>query len=397
MPIHPTESLPAVASTLIRRRIIAVSVLMAFMLYLDRVCLGEIVKSDSFLGDFPGATKEEIGEVLGAFFFAYALFQVPAGWASDRFGGRMMLTIYILAWSAVTGLSGMASTLGGLVVARLAFGLFQAGAYPTSGGVIRNWFHFAARAQASSIVSIGGRLGGMLAPVLTTFLVYHLSSWRYVMYVYCGVGIISALAYWWVVRDRPAEHQAINDVERDPNGRAESPEKTTGVRDIGPMMLAIVQSRSLWLNALAQFCLVFGWAFLITWLPTSLKEEQGVEPFLGSLMVTGVLAIAIPGQLIGGWLGNHAVLRLGHRLGRIVPLSATCFLAGLAYIGCSSFSSVCMIVACCAIVSLMTDIGNPTVWAFMQDVGGRNTAAVFGWGNMWGNFGAATSAIAVHV
>jgi nitrate/nitrite transporter NarK len=40
----------------------------------------------------------------------------------------------------------------------------------------------------------------------------------------------------------------------------------------------------------------------------------------------------------------------------------------------------------------MTDLGNPSIWAFMQDVGGRNTGSIFGWANMWGNFGAALSA-----
>ncbi|MFG0262434.1 MAG: MFS transporter [Novipirellula sp. JB048] len=391
----PQDALAQNAPSAVRKRVVAVSVLMAFMLYLDRVCLGEIIKSDSFLGDFQGASKEEIGEVLGAFFFAYALFQVPSGWASDRFGGRAMLTFYILAWSILTGLSGMASTLSGLLIARLAFGAVQAGAYPTSSGVIRCWFHFRNRAMASSFVSIGGRLGGTLAPFLTTLLIYQLSSWRYVLYLYCLVGVIAAVAYWVVVRNRPEEHPRVNAEELELIGRSSSTEERTNARDILPMLWAIIQSRSLWLNALAQFCLVFGWAFLITWLPTFLKESKGVEPFLGSLMVTGVLAIAIPGQLLGGWLGNQAVRRLGHRWGRIAPLSGTCFFAGLAYLGCSSFDAVWPIVACCAMVSLMTDIGNPTVWAFMQDVGGRNTSAVFGWGNMWGNFGAAASAIAV--
>ncbi|WP_197454590.1 MFS transporter [Stieleria varia] len=382
-------------SSHIRARVIAVSVLMAFMLYLDRVCLGEIVKSDSFLSDFRGASKEQIGDVLGAFFFAYALFQVPAGWASDRFGGRVMLTLYILGWSLLTGISGLAGTLSMLLVARLAFGMVQAGAYPTSSGVIRNWFHVRSRAMASSFVSIGGRLGGTLAPFLTTALVLSLGSWRSVLLLYCVAGIIVAAAYWWTIRDRPSEHPGVSADELAAIGDATAGEIRAPLRDILPMMGAILISRSLWLNALAQFCLVFGWAFLITWLPTFLKEEKGVEPFLGSLMVTGVLAIAIPGQLIGGWLGNRAVATLGHRWGRIAPLSLTCLIAGFAYVGCATFDSVWIIVACCAAVSLMTDIGNPTVWAFMQDVGGRNTAAVFGWGNMWGNFGAAASSMAV--
>ena len=49
----------------IRFRIIGVSMLMAFILYLDRVCLGEIVKSDSFARDVPLSDKE-LGDILGA-------------------------------------------------------------------------------------------------------------------------------------------------------------------------------------------------------------------------------------------------------------------------------------------------------------------------------------------
>jgi MFS family permease len=42
-------------------------------------------------GDVP-PSKVQIARILAAFFFTYALFQVPAGWASDRWGARRMLT-----------------------------------------------------------------------------------------------------------------------------------------------------------------------------------------------------------------------------------------------------------------------------------------------------------------
>src|SRR5437868_10981689 len=89
-----TPALPGARPTNIRRHIIAVSMLMAFILYLDRICMGEIVKSASFNHEL-GLTQQQTGRILGAFFFAYALLQVPAGWASDRFGARAMLTLYI--------------------------------------------------------------------------------------------------------------------------------------------------------------------------------------------------------------------------------------------------------------------------------------------------------------
>ena len=95
--------------TTIRYRIIGVTMLMAFILYLDRICMAEIVKSVSFNSDLK-LTKEQIGSILSAFFFTYALCQVPAGWASDRFGARTTLTLYIVLWSLCTMLTGFMSS-----------------------------------------------------------------------------------------------------------------------------------------------------------------------------------------------------------------------------------------------------------------------------------------------
>lgn len=386
-------SLQAAAATTVRYRVIGVSVMMAFILYLDRVCLGEIVKSESFRADFD-APKEQIGNILGAFFFTYALMQIPAGWASDRFGARTMLPIYILLWSLMTGLTGGAMTLGGLLFARLAFGVAQAGAYPTSGGVIRKWFPVQSRSMASACVSFGGRLGGTLAPYITTLLILQLGGWRAVLMVYCVVGILVAAVYWWVVRDAPSLHPQVNSSELKLIGRPKDDHRPTA-RDILPMLVGCVRSRSLWLNSLAQFSVNVGWAFLITWLPTYLVESKGVSAIEGAVMVSLVLSVGMLGQLIGGWLGDFSVRKLGLRWGRVLPMSIPSFIAAIAYFLCPVFDSVWIIVACCAVVSMMTDVANPSIWAFIQDVGGRNTSAIYGWANMWGNLGAALSAVMV--
>ena len=70
------------APTHIRYRIIAVSMLMAFILYLDRICLGEIVKSASFKGDI-SLSKEQIGRIFAAFFLPTRFFKCrPVGRAT---------------------------------------------------------------------------------------------------------------------------------------------------------------------------------------------------------------------------------------------------------------------------------------------------------------------------
>src|SRR4051812_44732858 len=120
----------------VRFLVIALTALAAVLLYLDRVCISFMA---TYLAEDLRLDTRQTGWVLGAFFLTYALAQVPAGWLSDRFGARRMMTAYILAWSLLTAATAWVSTLVNLLLARLAFGVAQAGAYPTAAGLLARW------------------------------------------------------------------------------------------------------------------------------------------------------------------------------------------------------------------------------------------------------------------
>ena len=155
-------------ATRIRYLIVAAATLMSFLLYLDRFCVSFAV---DYIRQDLGMTQNQAKWFLSAFFWSYALGQVPAGWLSDRFGARIMLVIYILTWSFFTGLIGAAHSFLILIVTRLGCGLGQAGAYPTAASIVGRWMPTSARGSASAIVANGGRVGGALAPVLTAYLI----------------------------------------------------------------------------------------------------------------------------------------------------------------------------------------------------------------------------------
>jgi len=376
--------------TRVRHTVIAVSVAMAFILYLDRICLGEIVKSASFRSEMP-LSKEQIGTVLGIFFLAYAFCQVPSGWASDRFGARRMLTIYIVGWSVMTALTGLAGGFLGLLFARLGCGIFEAGAYPTCGAVIRRWAAPTARARASSLVTFGGRIGGAAAPVLTAWMIVTFGNWRPALVIDGIVGIGIAAAWWWIVRDRPEEHPRCNAAER-ALLPATAHEEPPTLASLGQILAAVCRNRSVWLSCLTQTSINVGWAFLVTWLPTYLSDVRGVEAVEGGKLVTIVLACGMLGMLAGGPFCDWTTSLFGPRWGRVAPVVVGCLLAGSAYLGCIVSTSTWGVIFCCAIVSFATDLGIPAIWAFMQDVGGRSVGTVAGWANMWGNFGASAAA-----
>jgi MFS family permease len=227
--------------TLIRYRIIVVCMLMAFILYLDRICMGEIVKSISFNHDLQ-LSKEQIGRILGAFFFSYALLQVPAGWTSDRFGARATLTIYITLWSLVTVATGLMTGFVGLLVARLLCGVSEAGAYPTSMAVVRKWMPFTSRARASGMIALGGRVGGTLAPFLTIWMIVHMGSWRNSLWLDGGVGLVVAWIFWTVVRSNPQEHPQVNAAELALIGRPHM-EKPLSGRELKSALGSFIRSR----------------------------------------------------------------------------------------------------------------------------------------------------------
>ena len=379
------------APTNIRRRIIGVTMVVAFILYLDRICMGEIVKSVSF-GDDLRLPEAQVGRILGAFFFAYALFQVPAGWASDRFGARPMLTIYIVLWSLFTAMTGLATGFAGLLAARLLCGMAEAGAYPTAMALIRKWIPLAGRARASSMVALGGRIGGTLAPFLTIWMIVKMGGWRTSLWIDAAAGFVIAIVFWKMARSNPQEHPQVNAAELALIGRRGIERPLSG-REFKDALWSFTKSRSLWCNSASQVLVNFGWGFLVTWLPTYLVKVRHVGEIEGGRMVTCVLAFGMLGQVAGGWYCDWATRRYGLRWGRVLPMTTSMFACAAAYLCCPFVESTWLLVACFAAVSFCTDLANPALWAFMGDVGGRATAAAGGWGNMWGNFGASAGAL----
>jgi ACS family glucarate transporter-like MFS transporter len=164
---HPQDELSS-RPTCVRYLVIIVSMLMAFLLYLDRFCVSfaaDYIREDLDL------TQAQMGWFLSAFFWSYALAQVPSGWLSDRYGARIMLVVYILSWSFFNGMIGAVYSLALLISMRLLCGLGQAGAYPTSASIVSKWIPFSGRGSASALIALGGRFGGALAPPLTGLLI----------------------------------------------------------------------------------------------------------------------------------------------------------------------------------------------------------------------------------
>jgi MFS family permease len=153
----------------------------------------------------------------------------------------------------------------------------------------------------------------------------------------------------------------------------------------------LMASPSMWLMCVSQFTTNIGWVFLVTLLNTYMTQAKHVDDETGALLVTLILLAGMPGMLLGGFITDAATRALGLRWGRSLPLAVSRFTAAAAFFVLPWLDSYVTAAFAFAVVAFSTDLGVPGCWAYMQDVGGKHVGSILGWGNMWGNLGAAIS------
>jgi nitrate/nitrite transporter NarK len=224
-------------------------------------------------------------------------------------------------------------------------------------------------------------------------------GWRPVMIVYGLSGVIVAIGIWFVFRDRPELHSRVNDAEREviEAGRlatAAAPTSKAGRLPIRPFLTSF----SLWCNCANQVGTNIGWIFLVTWLSRYFIEMHSVPILERSLLVMMPNLIGLCGGFLGGRWVDWLLPRIGLKWSRSLPPIITRFMAAGGYGMClyfasqpagSTLNSPWAFTAAFCLIYFSVDLGQSAFWAYAQDAGGKYVGSVLGWGNMWGNLGAA--------
>src|SRR5712692_2165522 len=201
------------------RWLIVVLIFCTYMLMItDRV---KISMAANYIMPEYGLSDVQMGWVFSSFVLGYAILQVPGGWLGDRFGPRRMLAGAICWWSVFTAATAMAGELflasligvvGSFIVVRVLIGTGEAIGPPTGNRVVANWVAPQERGLALGIAISGSSLGAALTPPLIAWIMVTL-GWRAAFYLAGGVGIVLALVWYWLARDRPEEHPWVNTAE----------------------------------------------------------------------------------------------------------------------------------------------------------------------------------------
>lgn len=403
-PAGSTPSPESLRPSRARYWVIAFAVSLATIQYIDRVAIAQampdIAKEMAF-------TDTQKGAVFSAFTLAYALFEIPTGWLGDKLGARSVLLRVVLWWSFFTAATGFAWNYVSMWVTRFLFGAGEAGCFPNLTKAMSSWLPKRDRTRAQSLMWMGARWGGASAPLLVV-LVMTFVSWRMAFVAFAVLGVIWALIFRWWFRDNPREHPGVNAAELEL--LKENAQNVSGHGDVPWRELAT--RPTMWLLWGQYFFLSYGWYFFVTWLPTYLRDERGLEiksnvvmqwlahvleGWFSPELSVKILSAALSGTpLLFGGFGALFAGVVSSRLiarGRSVTVVRRTFgfigLAGAASLLMGSFFIRDPLLAMIAMgmAGFFNDLTLPGSWATCMDVGGKFAGTVSGSMNMMGNFG----------
>jgi sugar phosphate permease len=386
--------------TRVRWLIFVLACAASWLLYLHRYSWG-IVKP-SFSGENPGLSPVDLGLLDSAFLATYAIGQVPAGVAGDRFGPRIMLSVLTLLGS-VTAV-GVAWTGGfwRLFGARAAFGLAQAGVYPALNKITRTWFPLATRTSVQGAITAMGRLGAACASlIIATFLMEELDlSWQTALMVLTTPGVILAVAFWLALRDSPSDHPWTNEAEQTLiAGPLPKPLDSAAIREgeppfrpvppaPAPLELTGASLFSLAMLLAYTFTSTFQDQFYVYWLPSFLQDGKGLAVGTMGLFAPLPLIGGAVGSVVGGVLNDVLIRQIGsRRWARSVVAFTGKFVAAALVIVSMQVADGRLTMVVLLGARVFSDWSLPTQWAAVTDMGGKAAATLFGVVNMVGIFG----------
>src|SRR3954465_7683630 len=114
-----------------------------------------------------GLSDSVFGTASGIFFVGYFLLQIPGALLVERWSARRLLALTLIAWGALTALTGFVRTPLELYGARFLLGAAEAGFFPGVIVYLSHWFIYQDRGKAvarfMSAIPIGFILGGPIA------------------------------------------------------------------------------------------------------------------------------------------------------------------------------------------------------------------------------------------
>jgi len=387
--------------TYVRWVILALLFVASFVAYVLRTNMS--IAGEKMTADL-GLSKIQLGMVLSAFAWGYAIFQFPGGIFGDKVGSRRALTIIAVLWGILTLVTGLvpgttlASTtiiLTTLIGLRFLMGVVQAPLFPVAcGRTIGNWFPVSGWAFPNGLTSTGLTLGAAATAPLIAWLMETL-GWRESFILTAPLAFLIAGVWWWYARDNPADHPRVSEKELDfINTNRILPEQATADKSAWKRVL---KNRDILLLAASYFCMNYVFYIFFNWFFIYLVDVREFEILEGGYFAAAPWMVGAVAASVGGLWCDRLCKRIGSRWGcRIPGMVGLSLVAGLLLLGTIARNPYLAVV----FLSLSfgcTQLTEGAYWAAAIFVSGKHASAATGVMNTGGNVVGGIGALLVPI
>ena len=272
------------------RWLVFMTVLAVYICMIDRIAISIAIIP---MAEDNGWSPTVQGAVMSAFFLGYVTLQIPAGYLSDRFGGKWVLGLGVLFWSLFTLLTPASAALGitVLLACRFLMGVAEAVTWPSVYSLYSRWVHPDRRASAVGLMNSGISGGSVIALICTPLLI-SVWSWQGAFYLYGLLGVLWFAAWAPLARSRPADKTdwaASDAILATAEAGSSADQANVAAQTVYPRLTVrgMLRSRAVWAIAVAHICINWSLYLVLSWFPTFINRELGAD-----LQLAGFLALA---------------------------------------------------------------------------------------------------------
>ena len=386
----------------------------ALTLLFQALCVGVLFHGFSILvvplAESFDVPNSRIFTILLAIQLVLGVLMPIAGKSIDKIEARTLLCFGMICLIAALFLSSLTKTFLQLLVVCVVFmslATIYAGAI-MSQKLVTSWFE-ENRGVAMGISSLGSSVGGVIFPLLLTYLI-EANDWRYALRVMGIVAVACLPVCWLVLSKKPANQvdaqadDGADDSNDDGNGHSsEDKAQTAASNEAEWTTMQVLRSRDFWIitACLAPLVHVFP-AFQLNLVLFTI--DVGHSTTLGASLVSAMAFSTVFGKMSFGWMCDNlsytlvcrtsvlllafsllmfiyfassvpmlflAVFIYGFAAGSLMPMMG--MLVGHSF-GTQSFGQIMGLIS--PILALATAVG-PVVFSTLQEMSGSYNTALY--------------------
>lgn len=262
--------------------------------HIDRSILNILLQS---IKDEFGASDLMMGLLAGpAFAIFYATAGIPISRLADRASRVNLISISAALWSAMTALSGAATSFIMLALCRIGVGVGEAGCSPPSHSLISDYYPVEKRGRALGVYAMATQAGSAFGWLLGGWVALFL-GWRWAFVAVGAPGVLLALLVKTTIQEPP-------------RGGTEEGEADVEPLPFREAVAHLLRQRSyVWLQAGGCLHAVAAYG-LGVWVAPFLIRIHGLElHVIGTWLGAIAILVGMPGTLLAGLISDRLAPR----------------------------------------------------------------------------------------